>query len=70
MKNAVYFFLLITVTFIAEYLLYVFFTSDKHVDMNGVYNEIISVMFLFIFFFKEISLILSGKKKLRKPLYI
>lgn len=58
-KSPIYFMLLMGAILVAEYFVYVFFTSDKHVDMNGVYNGIISVLFLLLFFFKHIRLIFS-----------
>jgi len=58
-KNAVYFFLIIGVTFIAEYFLYVYLTSQKQIDINGVYNGILSILFLLLFFFKHISVIVK-----------
>lgn len=35
---------------IAEYFVYVYLTSDRHIDINGVYNGIISLIFFLIFF--------------------
>jgi len=54
-KNPLYFLLIISIIFIAEYFIYVFFTSDKHVDMNGIYNGIIGALLLLLFFFKYIK---------------
>jgi len=62
LKKSVYFFSVIPAVLVAEYFLYVFFTTDKHIDMNGIYNAIFSVLFLLVFFFKKISLIISGRK--------
>ncbi len=56
--NKVINFLLITVgVLLADYFIYVFFTSDKHIDLNGVYNMLISTLLLFIFFQKSIILL-------------
>jgi len=58
-KNVAYFLLIISAYIIMEYFVYVFFTSDKHVDMNGIYNGILSILFLLLFFYKQIALRLS-----------
>ena len=55
-KSIVYFILLIGLVFTAEYFLYTYFASQLDL-MNGVYNEIISLLLWLIFFFKSISLI-------------
>jgi len=55
LKSVGYFLLAITAIFLAEYFVYVFFTSEKHVDINGVYNGIVSLLVFCLFFFKEIK---------------
>lgn len=57
-KNIIPFVLIIASFVVAEYFVYVFFTSEKNVDMNGVYNGIISLLFFFLFFLKPIRAIL------------
>lgn len=53
-KNTASFLLIVTAIGIAEYFMYVFFTSEKHIDMNGVYNGILSLLILLLFYFKPI----------------
>ncbi len=55
LKNAVYFILAIVTIIVAEYFVYVFFNSQRHIDMYGVYNGIISLFFFNLLFFKPIS---------------
>ena len=52
-KSLVYFFLITVALIIVEYFVYVYFTSDKHIDMNGINNGIISVLFFIFFFFRH-----------------
>ena len=59
-KNTTYFILLISGISVAEYLLYTHLASTSDL-MNGVYNEMISMLFLLIFFYRHIFLIFSGK---------
>jgi hypothetical protein len=61
LKNIVYFILAIMAIIVAEYFVYVFFTSERHLNMKGVYNGIISLLVFYIFFFKQIFLILRHK---------
>jgi hypothetical protein len=56
-KSQFYFIPLIFGILIAEYFVYVYFTSDKHIDINGIYNGIISLLLLCLFFIKYINLI-------------
>jgi len=60
-KSIAYFILYICIFLIAEYFVYIFFTSGKHIDMIGVYNAIISVGLLFLFFYKQIIILLKNK---------
>lgn len=48
---------LVSGVWVAEYFLYVFFTSQRHVDVNGVYNVIIGSLLFLLFFFKRIKVI-------------
>ena len=52
-KNPIYFFVFIIIILLGEYFLYTYFASESDL-MNGVYNGIISLLFLNIFFFKQI----------------
>lgn len=61
LKNIGYFILAIMAIILAEYFVYVFFTSEKHINMNGVYNGIISLLLFFLFFFKPIRSIFKQK---------
>ena len=55
-RHAFYFILAIMAIFISEYFVYSFFTSEKYMNMNGVYNTIISIVVLLLFFFRNIKL--------------
>lgn len=65
-KSIVYFILLTGLVFTAEYFLYTYFASQLDL-MNGVYNGILSLLLLFVFFFKPISLIFTNGYKRTKP---
>ena len=60
-KSRVYFMLLISGVFIGEYLLYTYYASQADL-INGVYNAILSLLVLLLFFFKSISLIFIPKR--------
>jgi hypothetical protein len=53
-RNAAFFSLLMITILILEYLLYIYLGSQKYVDIDAVYNSILTVLFLFLFFFKHI----------------
>lgn len=53
-KSLSYFALIVVVVLIAEYFFYTWSASQANL-MNGVYNGIISLLFLLLFFFKAIS---------------
>jgi hypothetical protein len=55
-KSLVYFALIIAAILIVEYLFYTWSASQANL-MNGVYNGIISILFLLLFFFRYISAI-------------
>ncbi len=59
-KSWIYFTILTSVVLIAEYFLYTYFASQADLT-NGVYNGIISLLLLFLFFFKHISLIFTQR---------
>jgi len=61
-KNGIYFILLLSAILIAEYFLYTYWASQADL-MNGVYNGIISLLLLILFFFKHISLLFSQNKQ-------
>lgn len=64
LKNIIHFTLIIISFLVAEYFLYTYLTSQNSF-INGVYNGIISVLFLFLFFFKEIRMLLmDGNSKI------
>ena len=69
LKGKVYFMLLMVAFLVAEYFVYVYFTSNKHPDINGIYNEIISLLLLLLFFFKNINLIFGQKINDKAPRY-
>ena len=56
LKNIIQFLLALGVILILEYFVYVFFSSDKHIDMNGIYNGIISLVIFYFFFYKSIGI--------------
>jgi hypothetical protein len=61
-KNPIYFLLLISAILVVEYFLYTYLSSTKDL-MNGVYNGIISILFLFLFFYRHIVLIFKQQAK-------
>ena len=56
-KNPIYFILLISAILVVEYLVYTNLASTTDL-MNGVYNGIISILFLLLLFYRHIGLIL------------
>ncbi len=52
-KNPIYFTLIIAAILVIEYFLYTSLASQSNL-MNGIYNGIISILFLTLFFFKYI----------------
>ena len=61
-KNPIYFILLISAILAVEYLLYTNLASTTDL-MNGVYNGIISILFLPLFFYRHIVLIFKQQAK-------
>ena len=53
-KRIAYFILLLVVVLVAEYFFYTYFASQTNL-MNGVYNGIIGLLLLYLFFFKHIE---------------
>lgn len=62
LKRIGYFILTISAILVAEYFVYVFFTSEKHVNMKGVYNGVISLLVFYLFFFKQININFKHRK--------
>jgi hypothetical protein len=60
-KSAICFVLLISGALVGEYCLYTGLASTSNL-MNGVYNGIISILFLLIFFYRHITLIFSRQE--------
>ena len=54
-KKTIYFFVIIGVITFLEYLTYVYFTSQKHIDFRGVIIEIIGLILFYFLFFKKIN---------------
>lgn len=52
-KNGLYFLLMINLVLIAEYFIYTFLASQMNL-WNGIYNAVISLLFLGLFFYKHI----------------
>lgn len=53
-SNTVYFLLIIAAVLIVEYFIYTYLASQADL-MNGVYNGLLSIIFLLLFFYKPIS---------------
>jgi hypothetical protein len=62
LKNIFLFILLIGGILVSEYFVYVFFTSERHIDMNGIYNGVLSLLFFILFFVKHSSLMFRQKE--------
>ncbi|MFC4230616.1 hypothetical protein ACFOW1_01850 [Parasediminibacterium paludis] len=60
-NNNIYMASLLSAVIVGEYFFYTNFASQLDLN-NGIYNVVLSVVFLFLFFFKEISPLLQGKK--------
>ncbi len=56
LKKPIYFSLIISAFWIAEYFVYTYLASPLN-WINGLYNGVISVLFLFLFFFNYIKLL-------------
>lgn len=54
LKEGVLFFSSIAIILFFEYLLYVYFNSQKHIDTNGLVIVLISIIVFTMFFFKKI----------------
>ena len=53
LKKVIYILLLIVLTILSEYFIYVYlYTSQTHININGVYNGIIGIL-LFVLFFRR-----------------
>lgn len=53
-SNPIYFTLIIIGFLVAEYFIYTYLASQKEL-MNGLYNGVMSIVFLLLFFYKPIS---------------
>jgi len=54
-KDRIYFILAMVALIMAEYIVYLLFTSESHIDIRGVCNGIITLVFFILFFFKTIK---------------
>jgi len=61
-KSPIFFVLLISAILIAEYFFYTYMASTTNL-MNGVYNGIISILLLLLFFYRHIALIYKQQAK-------
>ena len=52
-KDAIYFTALVSILVMAEYLLYTYFASQLDLT-NGIYNGVLTLLFLVLFFYKGI----------------
>lgn len=62
-RNIFLYLLTILSIFVAEYFVYVYWTSDKHIDMNGIVNGIIGILLFILFFFRNIILAFNGVRR-------
>lgn len=53
-KGWIWFFSTIGLVVVSEYFVYVYFTSQRHINMKGIYIELIDLVVLGGCFFKEI----------------
>lgn len=56
-KSKTYFLITVVSIAVLEYLLYVYFTSQKYIDVKGTYIELISLGVFYLLFFKRINAI-------------
>lgn len=59
-KNIVYFTILFLILFLLEYFIYVFFTSQHHIDINGLFNALFGLIIFGVIFFKKIKSIVNN----------
>lgn len=55
LKNVFLFAACVIALFLLEYVLYVYFTSTRHIDTKGVVNFLISVSLFILLFYQEIK---------------
>jgi len=63
LKNFIAFIALISLVSIAEYFVYAFFTSQKHVDEYGVYNGIMGILLFILLFHRQIMQVYRLSKR-------
>jgi hypothetical protein len=63
LKNFIAFIALISLVSIAEYFVYAFFTSQKHVDEYEVYNGIIGILLFILLFHPQIMQVYRLSKR-------
>lgn len=54
-KNKNIFLITIVIILFVEYLFYIYFNSQKHIDMRGVWMTLISSVVFYLMFFKRIN---------------
>jgi hypothetical protein len=57
-KKVLYFFIVVSLVFIAEYFIYTYLASQTNL-WNGVFNALISMVFFILFFYKSIKFIVN-----------
>ena len=57
-NNVLYFFLIAGLVLVGEYFVYTYFASQTDL-LNGIFNAVISVLFLLLFFFRSIRSLLN-----------
>lgn len=60
-KRIIYFIIVLAMILVSEFFIYTLLASTSDL-MNGIYNGIISVIFLFLFFFRTINRIFKAKR--------
>ncbi|RFM34458.1 hypothetical protein DXN04_14365 [Chitinophaga silvisoli] len=63
LKNFLTFVALIGLISVAEYLMYVFFTSQKYLDEYGVFNGIIGILLFLLLFHPQIKQVYKVSKR-------
>ena len=57
-KSLLIFFLIFFLYIIIEYFIYTYLTSQQHIDKNGLYNALISIIVFGLMFFKQIKMVM------------
>lgn len=63
LKSTLLTLILFVAILLGEYFLYVYFTSNKHPDSNGIYNAIVSMIVFSVMFFRYVGLKITNTVK-------